>query len=87
MTRVVNRRHEQFDVYIGRPSVWGNPFFIGVDGNREDVIRKYKWWLLNNKALCERARRELKDRVLGCWCSPEPCHGDVLALVANGTLA
>ena len=87
MTRVVHCKREKFDVFIGRPSVWGNPFVFFIDGNREEVIRKYKWWLLNNKALCERARSELKDKVLGCWCSPEPCHGDVLAHVADGTLA
>lgn len=25
-TRVVNRRRERFDVYIGRPGPFGNPF-------------------------------------------------------------
>ena len=32
-------------VYIGRPSIWGNPFPLGKDGNRADVIAKYESWL------------------------------------------
>ena len=40
-TRVVHCKREPFDIYIGRPSKWGNPFVIGRDGNREQVIEKY----------------------------------------------
>ena len=40
-TVVVNLRKERFDVYIGRGSKWGNPFRIGADGDRVEVIRKY----------------------------------------------
>ena len=32
-------------VYIGRPAVLGNPFMIGVHGEREDVIGFYRQWL------------------------------------------
>lgn len=38
-------------VYIGRGSKWGNPFIIGKDGNREDVIRKYCEWICHNPIL------------------------------------
>ncbi len=73
-------------VYIGRPSKWGNPFVIGKDGDREQVIEKYRWWLtttLAGDALFQAARRELVGKDLVCWCSPEPCHGDVLLVAAN----
>jgi hypothetical protein len=83
-TRVVHVKRAPYDVYVGRPSPFGNPFVIGRDGDRGTVIRKYRAWLLAQPALVERARRELAGKVLGCWCAPSPCHGDVLADVANG---
>jgi hypothetical protein len=64
-------------VFIGRPSCWGNPFKIGVDGDRDEVIRKYKDWILTQPDLLARLP-ELKDKRLGCYCFPERCHGDVL---------
>lgn len=76
MTRVVHCRKEKCDVYIGRPSIWGNPFVIGKDGSREEVLRKHNELLLGSEELQERVIQELKGRVLGCWCKPLPCHGD-----------
>lgn len=43
--RVVHCKKEPYDVYIGRPSKWGNPFVIGKDGTREEVIAKYAEWI------------------------------------------
>lgn len=74
---VVHCKKDNYDVYIGRPSKWGNPFTIGKDGNREEVIEKYREYLLNNEELMN-ALPELKGKVLGCWCSPKKCHGEVL---------
>lgn len=71
-------------VYIGRPSPWGNPFEIGKDGNREDVIRLYREWLMAQPTLVARVKRELAGKDLICWCSPLACHGEVLIEVANG---
>lgn len=71
-------------VYIGRPSKWGNPFAIGQDGSREQVITKYREWLLANPELVQRVQRELAGKDLVCFCSPLPCHGDVLLEIANG---
>lgn len=76
-TKVVHCKKEPFDVYIGRPSKWGNPFQIGKDGNREEVIEKYKQYLLSRPDLIS-SLHELKGKTLGCWCKPKPCHGDVL---------
>ncbi len=87
ITRVVHVKRVAYDVYVGRPSAFGNPFVIGRDGTRATVIEKYRAWLLAQPALVERVRRELAGKVLGCWCAPLPCHGDVLADLANGVSA
>ena len=77
MIKVVHCKKEPFDIYIGRPSKWGNPFNIGKDGTREDVIQKYRFWILKQQHLID-SLGELKDKTLGCWCKPHDCHGDVL---------
>ena len=82
MPKVVHCKREQYDVYIGRPSQWGNPFVIGKDGTRAQVIKKYEQWIQTQPALLA-ALPELKGKVLGCWCSPNACHGDVLVKLAN----
>ena len=79
---VVHCKRAAHDVYIGRPSKWGNPFVIGRDGTREEVIARYEAWLLEQPELLA-ALPELEGKTLGCWCAPRPCHGDVLARLAN----
>lgn len=70
-------------VYIGRPSKWGNPFAIGKDGTREEVISKYREWLLSQPELISQIKRELKGKNLVCFCAPKACHGDILLEIAN----
>lgn len=85
MSSVVNiHSGEPFDVFIGRPSKWGNPFLIGRDGSREEVIEKYRGWMATQSRLMDEIH-ELKDKRLGCFCAPQPCHGDVLAEAASKT--
>ena len=82
MTRVVNLRDEPYDVYIGRGrgSRWGNDFVVGRDGTREEVIEKFR----REKLPALRPfLPELVDKVLGCYCKPKACHGDILANAAN----
>jgi hypothetical protein len=74
---VVNVRTDRCDVYVGRPSKWGNPFVIGRDGNRKEVIVKYEAWILGEVELL-RCLPELAGKKLGCWCAPQPCHAEVL---------
>ncbi len=81
--RVVHCKKDKYDVYIGRPGPWGNPFEIGKDGDREEVVEKYAKWLLAQPELVEKAKEELKDKVLGCWCAPKLCHGNILERIAN----
>lgn len=86
MPRVLNKRRHVIPpgaVYIGRPSPWGNPFLIGRDGTRDEVIERYRQWLCDQPMLMERARRELAGCDLVCWCAPARCHGDLLLKIAN----
>lgn len=86
MTTVVNRRRTgAYDIDIGRPGPFGNPFRIGRDGDRNEVVEKHRVWFYQPQqaALRGRVRRECRGRVLGCWCAPRPCHGTTLAAYAD----
>ena len=79
------RKGGHADVYVGRPSKWGNPFPLPNHHSHEErikVIEKYKLWLQTQPNLLA-ALPELKGKTLGCWCAPLPCHGDVLAELSN----
>ena len=84
-TTVVNLRdvdrNDPDVVYIGRPTRWGNPFKIGRDGDRATVIDKYRRWITSMGL--EKDLHELVGKRLACWCAPLPCHGDVLAELAE----
>jgi hypothetical protein len=79
---VVHCKHSRFDVYIGRPSKWGNPYEIGRDGTRYEVINKYREYI-KTKFTTKEIVDELRGKILGCWCAPLECHGDVLSEIAN----
>ena len=81
MPIVVNKHKESYDVYIGRGSKWGNPFKIGEDGTREEVIEKYRgylWDMIQNGDITRSDLMSLRGKRLGCFCKPLPCHGDIL---------
>ena len=82
--RVLNKRVSGVPkdaVYVGRPGKWGNPYAIGDDGDRENVLLLYTLWLKSrikeNKGF-EKELLGLLGRDLVCWCMPSPCHGEVL---------
>tara|TARA_Y100000310_G_C20629334_1_gene787715 strand:- start:1058 stop:1327 length:270 start_codon:yes stop_codon:yes gene_type:complete len=80
MTKVIHIRDGQDtpdEVYIGRGSMWGNPFKIGRDGDRAGVIEKYRDYAKKNDRLLKHLE-ELRDKTLMCFCKPHACHGDVL---------
>lgn len=84
--RVLNKKKDSIpegSVYIGRPSKWGNPFVIGRDGTRDEVVRKYELWLSRRPDLLMAAKKELNGKNLVCFCAPLACHGNVLLTVAN----
>jgi len=98
-TRVINiRTGDTWDIYIGRrlrdTEDWGfgNPF---RSGTHVENINMFGWWLMTGDAMgCEDATEErrkwmlenikmLRGKRLACWCKPDPCHGDVLARMAE----
>jgi len=81
-TAVVNLRISNFDVYIGRPSEWGNPFEMADESERHIVVKKYRDWLLQRPELLKQIPA-LKGLTLGCYCKPKACHGDVLVEFAE----
>lgn len=82
---VVHHAKKPYDVYIGRGSKWGNPFHIGRNGTRAEVIEKYEVYFLRRSDLLA-ALHELRGKILGCHCAPCACHGDVLARLANAVI-
>jgi len=79
-------------VYVGRPTRWGNPYFIWGASNgdsRAEAVRRYRAWLnvCNHLSTIDKARvrAELRGKDLACWCPlDQPCHADVLLEIANG---
>lgn len=91
MTKVVNKYKEKYDVYIGRGSIWGNPFSHLENSkaefkvySREEAIAAYEVWIQRQPDLLARLH-ELKGKTLGCFCKPKSCHGDILARLADDT--
>jgi hypothetical protein len=98
-TRVVNvKTGAPYTVYIGRAngryrlsqSKWHNPFKIGQDGTRDEVLARYRVYLLSRPDLLAQLG-ELRSQTLGCWCAPVGgfqsqllCHGQILAVLADG---
>lgn len=84
-TTVVNLTKDAFDVYIGRPSAFGNPFSIGKDGKRSEVIDMFEayWYAPEQAQLRQKALEELQGKRLGCYCKPNRCHGDIIAHFIN----
>jgi hypothetical protein len=91
-TKVVHCKKSVYDVYIGRPSKWGNPFSHKegtkaefVVATRDEAVEKYREWINNQPELIEQAKKELTGKVIACWCKPLACHGDILAEICDGT--
>jgi hypothetical protein len=76
-TTVVNKRRDEYDVYIGRGSPFGNPFIIGVHGDRKEVIKRYEEWVVKQPHIMS-LLPSLRGKRLGCFCKPLACHGDIL---------
>ncbi|MFY1112344.1 MAG: DUF4326 domain-containing protein [Methanosarcinaceae archaeon] len=74
---------EENAVTIDRTTKWGSPFEIGRDGSREEVMQKHQDYLRKSLDLLRSIPGELSGKVLVCWCWPDPCHGDILAYLAN----
>lgn len=85
MVIVANQRKTKFGEYISRPYVLGNPFIVGIDGTRDEVIEKYQVWMYEQIEAKNDIYEELVrflhiardgNLVLLCYCKPKKCHGD-----------
>ncbi|NMZ65862.1 DUF4326 domain-containing protein [Pseudomonas oryzihabitans] len=88
LTLVVNKDKEDiYDVYIGRGTVWGNPYQIGKDGDRDEVIRKFAYdfdrGFLKAHENFEKNLSHIRGKVIACHCKPAACHGDIIAAYIN----
>ena len=97
ITRIVHCKRESYDIYIGRPSKWGNPFTHRSSRtcaeiqvvDRNEAIVAYRQWIRGYRQVPGREPpsleeiKSLQGKILGCWCKPLPCHGDVLAELAD----
>ncbi len=87
--RTFKQKEDDLTFYVGRPTFFGNPYVIGKDGTREEVVQKYKtkffiplllkgdfyvMYILKTLA----AIAKMKNLYLVCWCAPKACHGDVI---------
>lgn len=84
--RVVHCKREPYDVLIDRTTKWGNPYPVpkGYDrvADPERILERYEEHVRSRPDLVE-ALPELRGKVLGCWCAPQRCHGDVLVRLAE----
>jgi hypothetical protein len=94
-TKVVHCKKEEYDILIDRTTPFGNPFTHlrsrtlarwQVD-SRAEAIQKYREWVLtSDDPQAEWIRDhvgDLRGKRLGCWCGNKPCHGSVLADLAD----
>ena len=66
-------------VYVGRPTNYGNPYRMEIDGSREEVVAKYRVWLAEKLEENPNFLDPLKGKDLACWCPlNKPCHADVI---------
>lgn len=79
------RPHPDSAVLVDRSTDYGNPFIIGSDGSREEVIDKYERWIfqIRQSHLRVRMQKELRGKDLLCWCAPQECHADIILKIAN----
>ncbi len=86
---VLNKHRDHIpnnSVYIGRGSIWGNPFVIGKDGDRDEVCDKYETYLdhqIESGNITNKDLKSLQGKDLVCYCSPCRCHGDYLNKIVN----
>ena len=89
-TKLINYRTYNLDrskvIPIDRRSIFGNPFLLS-DYGREESILQYSVWFyrqLEFRPEFVKAVKKLKGKTLGCWCTPLPCHGNVIINYLEG---
>lgn len=89
--KVVHCKRDRYDVYVGRPSDFGNEFPVEKYG-RDEAVRLHAEKVRSQPKLIAKIKRELRGKVLACWCAPKGgvdmndaliCHAQTLAQIAN----
>ena len=86
LTQVVHCKQDQYDVYIGRPSIFGNLFRMPNEACRNSVVSRYKLYFdrrIKRDPVFKKEVESLRGKKLGCFCAPRKCHGDVIAQYLN----
>lgn len=94
MPKVFNKHHKNAPknaIYIGRGSVWGNPYThldskcpdIVKVSSREEAVKAFEDMVRKDENILNYIRQHLKGKDLVCFCAPRACHGDVLLKIAN----
>lgn len=88
ITKVSNKdTGDSYDIYIGRGTLWGNPYQMGKEGTRDEVIAKFAYdfdkRFLKFPEQFDENIEKLRGKTLGCHCKPAACHGDVIANYLN----
>jgi len=81
MPKVLNKHKDGIPAgarYIGRGSPYGNPFIIGVHGDRDQVCDRFEREILPTLDVSD-----LRGQDLVCFCAPQRCHGDPILRKAN----
>lgn len=89
MIRVVHIRKFKSSEYVGRPSPLGNPYKLHVGESRGSTLERYEKWLrgkiisrdpvvINELKRLREIHKIRGELYLGCYCSPEACHGDII---------
>lgn len=69
--------------YPKKASIWANPYSVKKEG-REKCLELYEVWVRDkiSKEGTDEIKK-LKNKVLGCWCKPDRCHGDILVKILD----
>jgi len=90
--RRVNHLKDPYDIFIGRPSKWGNPFSYKkyststykVSSRRESIDKHKEWLLSGDGRFLLDQLHELSGKKISCWCNTnQTCHGDILVELVN----
>lgn len=86
MPKVYNKHHNDAPegaIYVGRGSVWGNPYYIDANHSREQVLELYTSYLQARPLFRSKIKERLAGKDLICFCAPQPCHAEILMKIAN----
>jgi len=72
--------------FVGRPTMFGNPFRISSERDAQHCVDAYRKWIHQpgQTGIRNVTKNLLRGKDLACWCPlDQPCHADVLLEIAN----